>query len=190
MYGPIAARYAAANPQFVTHLIMMCPGHIRSEAPYLDMQAIRQKAEARIDSAGLQQLEALKQKGVDIADPETYCKEHQKVYLARQMAKPEALANMKSNVCAYENQWPRNLIAFIQKLPPPGQYDWREIAASIKVPTLVIHGSEDLIPLESSAEWAETIPNATLEVIEGSGHYPHLEAPDVFFAVVNRFLRD
>lgn len=190
MYGTVAARYAAANPQNVTRLVMMCPGNIRSEAPYLDMQAIRQKAEGHINPAELQRLEKFKQEGLDEADPEAYCKEHQKVYLARQMGKPEVLANMKSNPCAYENQWPRNLIAFLQKLPPPVQYDWREMAASIKIPTLVIHGSEDLIPLESSIEWAQAIPNATLEIIEGSGHYPHLEAPDAFFAVVDRFLQD
>ena len=190
MYGTIAARYAAANPQYVTSLVMMCPGYIRSEAPYLDMQTIGQKADARTDPAGLQRLEDLKQEGLDVAAPEAYCKEHQKVYLTRQMGRPETLANMKSNPCAYENQWPRNFIAFLQKLPPPGQYDWRALAASIQAPTLVIHGSEDLIPLESSAEWAEAIPNARLEVIEGSGHYPHLEAPDAFFAAVDGFLDD
>lgn len=190
MFGTVAARYAAANPRYVTRLVMMCPGYIRSEAPYLDVQHIRQKAEARISPAGLQRLEELKQQGVDEANPEAYCKEHQKVYLARQMGKPERLENMKSNPCAYENQWLGNLIAFHQKLPAPGRYDWREMAASIKAPTLVVHGSEDLIPLESSAEWAQAIPNATLEVIEGSGHYPHLEVPDAFFAVVDRFLQD
>jgi len=101
MYGTIAARYAAANPQYVTRLVMMCPGYIRSEAPYLDMAAIRQKSEARIDPSGLQRLEELKQEGLDEADPEAYCKEHQRVYLVRQMGKPEALAHMKSNPCAY-----------------------------------------------------------------------------------------
>jgi len=188
MYGTIAARYAAAYPRYVTRLVMVCPGYIRSEAPYLDMQVIRQKGDARIDPAGLQRLEELKQGGFDTAQPEAYCKEHQKVYLARQMGKSGALSKMKSNPCAHENQWPRNLIAFIQKLPPFGAYDWREVAASVQAPTLVIHGSEDLIPRESSAEWAETILNADLEVIEGSGHYPHLEAPDIFFAAVDRFL--
>jgi pimeloyl-ACP methyl ester carboxylesterase len=189
MYGTVVARYAAANPQYVNRLVMMCPGYIRSEAPYLDMQAVQQKATARIDPAGLQRLEDLKGEGLDVSDPEAYCKEHQRVYLARQMGKPEALAKMKSNPCAHENQWPRNLIAFLQKLPPQGQYDWRAVASSIKAPTLVIHGSEDLIPLESSAEWAEAIPNARLEVITGSGHYPHLEAPDTFFDLVDSFLK-
>ncbi|HST06034.1 MAG TPA: alpha/beta hydrolase, partial [Chloroflexia bacterium] len=85
-------------------------------------------------------------------------------------------------------QWPRNLIAFIQKLPTPGCYDWRDVAATIQAPTLVIHGSEDLIPAESSAEWAGLIPHAELEIIDDCGHYPHLEAPDTFFPLLDSFL--
>lgn len=188
MNGTTAARYAAQYPGYVTRLVMMCPGYMRSEAPYHDVAKLQQTASERIDPLGLQRLEELKQEGFDSAQPEAYCKEHQRVYLVRQMGNPGALANMKSNPCAHENEWPRNLIAFIQKHPPSGAYDWREVAASIQAPTLVIHGSEDLIPLESSAEWAATIPNAELEVIADSGHYPHLEAPDSFFAIVDRFL--
>jgi len=53
---------------------------------------------------------------------------------------------------------------------------------------LVIHGTEDLIPLESSREWAATLSNARLLVIQGSGHFPHLEFPEVYFPAVNCFL--
>jgi pimeloyl-ACP methyl ester carboxylesterase len=188
MHGVTAARYAARYPGRVTRLVMMCPGYIRSEAPYLDMEALRQKATGRIDPAALQRLEDLKQQGFDTAQPEAYCKEHQRTYVVRQMGRPEALADMKSNPCERENEWPRNTIAFFEKLGFPGAYDWRQVAASVRAPTLVIHGSEDLIPSGSSAEWAETIPNAELVVIEGAGHYPHLEAPESFFAAVDRFL--
>jgi proline iminopeptidase len=59
---------------------------------------------------------------------------------------------------------------------------------SIKVPTLVIHGTEDLIPLESAREWAATLPNARLFTIPEVGHYPHLEAPEIFFPAVDQFL--
>jgi len=45
-------------------------------------------------------------------------------------------------------------------------------------PTLVNHGTGDLIPLDSSKEWGVLLPGARLLVIEGSGHYPHLEFPE------------
>jgi pimeloyl-ACP methyl ester carboxylesterase len=42
---------------------------------------------------------------------------------------------------------------------------------SLRVPTLVIHGSEDpLIPVECAVETAHTIPGAKLLIIKGMGH--------------------
>jgi pimeloyl-ACP methyl ester carboxylesterase len=48
---------------------------------------------------------------------------------------------------------------------------------------------EDLVSLETSQEWAAVLPDSRLLTIEGSGHYPHLEAPGVFFPAVDSFLR-
>lgn len=46
--------------------------------------------------------------------------------------------------------------------------------ASLKVPSLVIHGDADrLVPLEAGRATAEAIPGARLEIVEGMGHdYP------------------
>jgi hypothetical protein len=50
-------------------------------------------------------------------------------------------------------------------------------------------GAEDLIPLESSREWAAALPNARLLLIPDAGHMPAIEAPEVFFPAADRFLR-
>ena len=43
--------------------------------------------------------------------------------------------------------------------------------SSIRVPTLVIHGSEDpLVPVEGGKDTADSIPGAELLIIEGMGH--------------------
>lgn len=43
--------------------------------------------------------------------------------------------------------------------------------ANVKVPTLVIHGTEDpIMPVEGGKDTAEAIPNAELMLIEGMGH--------------------
>ena len=67
MFGTTVARYAAGRPQYVSRLVMMCPAYIRSKAPYLDMDAIRQKASSRIGPDGIQRLEELKQQDYHIA---------------------------------------------------------------------------------------------------------------------------
>ena len=53
-----------------------------------------------------------------------------------------------------------------------GQY------SNIQVPTLVLWGAHDrIIPLSSGRRLAQTIPGATLAVLEDCGHAPHEELP-------------
>jgi proline iminopeptidase len=61
------------------------------------------------------------------------------------------------------------------------------VRARLGVPTLVLHGREDPIPLASSAAAAEAL-GGELVVIEGSGHVPYVERPDVLFPALERFL--
>lgn len=61
--------------------------------------------------------------------------------------------------------------------------------ASIRVPTLIVHGREDPIPLASS-EAAAKIMGAQLVVLDNCGHVPYVEQPDAVFGAVDSFLRD
>ena len=62
------------------------------------------------------------------------------------------------------------------------------VAASIKVPTLLVWGDGDaLVPLAVGEEWVAKIPGAELIVIEGAGHNPQLEVPDRFSEIVLGF---
>ena len=53
--------------------------------------------------------------------------------------------------------------------------------------TLVVHGRQDPIPLESSEQIARAL-NARLTVIEGSGHVPYVEQPRALFPAIRAFL--
>ena len=49
--------------------------------------------------------------------------------------------------------------------------DRRRELASIRVPTLVVHGADDpLLPVSAGRETARLIPGARLQIIEGMGH--------------------
>ena len=67
-------------------------------------------------------------------------------------------------------------------------YDWSQTVHSISVPTLVIHGEEDALPLAVSLENSYIIPNARHEAVPASGHMPFWEAPQRFFALIESFL--
>jgi pimeloyl-ACP methyl ester carboxylesterase len=50
----------------------------------------------------------------------------------------------------------------------------------------VIHGSLDrLIPVAAARELVRRRPDWTLEVLEGVGHVPMMEAPDLFMSALN-----
>ncbi len=71
------------------------------------------------------------------------------------------------------------------------QNDRRSSLASVKIPTLVIHGDADpLVPVEGGIDLAETIPGAELLTIEGMGHLRPIEAwpqiIDRISALINR----
>jgi len=53
---------------------------------------------------------------------------------------------------------------------------------------LVLHGSQDPIPVSAAKEWAAAFPNARLLLLEGVGHFPYVEAPGAFFPAVDVFL--
>lgn len=67
--------------------------------------------------------------------------------------------------------------------------DQRERAKAIRVPTLVLCGSEDQVtPPALSEELAELIPDARLELIEAAGHLANAEQPAAFNSLVEEFL--
>jgi proline iminopeptidase len=67
-------------------------------------------------------------------------------------------------------------------------YDWRSNVSSIDVPTLVVHGADDALPLAVSETNSYIIPRARYEVIPSSGHMPFWEEPERFFALIESFL--
>jgi pimeloyl-ACP methyl ester carboxylesterase len=61
-------------------------------------------------------------------------------------------------------------------------------AASCQVPTLIIHGDNDPLPISSSQAWAAALPNARLLTMPGAGPSPWNDTPRAFFTAVTQFL--
>jgi len=59
------------------------------------------------------------------------------------------------------------------------------------MPVLIIWGARDpIIPVHHGENAHEAIPGSRLEVFEGVGHLPQLEAPGRFIAVLERFIAE
>lgn len=68
------------------------------------------------------------------------------------------------------------------------QHDYRDALRKVDVPTLIIHGDADLVPVSASESYADVLPGARLEVVEGAGHFLLDEKPDAFSKLVREFV--
>ena len=70
-----------------------------------------------------------------------------------------------------------------------GEFDLLPQLGQLNIPTLVIHGRQDPIPLASSEAVAAAL-NGRLVVLDDCGHVPYVERPASLFDAVRSFLRD
>ncbi|WP_306322002.1 MULTISPECIES: alpha/beta fold hydrolase [unclassified Streptomyces] len=69
--------------------------------------------------------------------------------------------------------------------------DYRDSLAGAKVPALVVVGADDVYtPVSDSEEIVKLMPDSVLRVIDGAGHLPGVEQPELFNTVLLDFLRD
>jgi 3-oxoadipate enol-lactonase len=62
---------------------------------------------------------------------------------------------------------------------------------TINLPTLVIHGTEDVaVPLERGEALAQRIPGARLEKVEGAGHQSNVDTPDEISRIIKDWLAE
>jgi len=66
--------------------------------------------------------------------------------------------------------------------------DVRSILPTITAPTLVIHGRDEVIPVQEGRYVADHIPGARLLEVDGANHAPWLADPDMFTTEIEEFL--
>ena len=68
------------------------------------------------------------------------------------------------------------------------QHDMDTQLPNVHVPTLIIHGDFDPIPLQSSEYLHEQIPKSQIVIVNEAGHFPFIEQPEQFVAALRTFL--
>ena len=68
-----------------------------------------------------------------------------------------------------------------------GDFDLIRDLAGVKIPSIIIHGRDDPIPLASSMEAARAL-GTNLVVLDECGHVPYVEQPESLFAALDPFL--
>ena len=182
MGGYISVVEAATHPGTVTSLVLVDPAvpgpHVRRPEPLM-LGAI-----AALSIPGLAQ--TLLDRRLRAVGPEQLVKRTLALVCAEPSRVDPSIVDAHVRLTREREHLGRqNARAFIQASRSIGfrmadPRFWARVAA-VSAPTLVIHGSLDrLIPVSAARELQRRRPDWTLEVLDGVGHVPMMEAPDQF----------
>ena len=179
--------YALRYPERVTRLVQLAPVAPRW-VPWAD--SLGADRARRTDSTALAALRSREARGDFQNDPAGHCRARAAVYTPATFADP-SMARLAPDVCGYSTEWPNRIGGYFGALMESIEgFNWTDSLSRVaRVPRLVIHGARDNTPVRGNWEWIAGQPNARLLVVEGAGHWPHYERPDVVLPAVERFLK-
>jgi proline iminopeptidase len=127
----------------------------------------------------LRMREELSQSGLRERDPQAY----------RQRAFELGVAGYFSDPRNARDLTPFRVVGRVQQSvwQSLGDFDLISALSEVKVPSLVIHGRDDPIPLASSVEASRAL-GTDLVVLDDCGHVPYVEQPARLFAALDTFL--
>ena len=184
--GLLAGFYAIAHPEHVARMVLHSPASpsfdlLRDATPYIYQRIPKEQKERFITIS-------LPEYWLNSLDPRKLCQEFYDILKPVYFSDPAKAKAMKGDTCAGPVEAIRvQQIVNKQIWNSLGEWDIQQALREVRVPTLVIHGSDDMIPIDSSRAWAAALPDARLLVIE-SGHMTHIEQPEIFFPAVQKFL--
>lgn len=168
MGGAVALSVAAARPDLVDRLILMGTVGV----PFELTAGLDRVWGYEPSREGMRELIEL-----FAADPGVATEDLVELRYA-QSAEPRARASYEAMFPAPRQRWVDDLAL-----------DPDELRA-LEVPTLLIHGREDrVIPLATSLQALELLPDAELHVFKGCGHWVQIERTRRFLAIAGDFLR-
>jgi len=170
MGGMVAQELALAHPDRVATLILGCTYAGGEGSTFTDQATIERLAEPVMSG----DRERATRAGWEVNVSKTY---------AAERAHWEAFRRMVL-------ERPTTLSVIMQQLQAITDHDTSRRLPELKVPTLVVHGTEDeMLPVANARAIAEAIPDARLEIFEGVGHLFFWEQPERTAELVRDFVR-
>lgn len=177
--GLLAMEYATRHPDRVSHLILMNTAPASRDDRLLFEEHFRRiRAPADVEAMQAIARSARYQAGDLEADAEYY-RLHFKPAVRRPEHVEVVVGRLRSNFTA---DGVRTARAIEDRLYgetwSSAGFDLVPGLRELQMPTLVLHGQDDFIPVDLAARVAEAIPRALLRVLPECGHFAYLEAPE------------
>jgi proline iminopeptidase len=186
--GGMVALYAEQYPERVDAVVQVGAMPLR-KGPHFD--AYLKKIQARQDPAAAEKLAQMQKDGLPERDPVAYCKAFYEAAARTMTFKADVTGIVPPGLCELANERPtrRSFSVTGRLLEGLGDWDWTAKAGAVRARVLTVHGAHDNVPVESSREWVQSLPNARLLVFDESGHLPFAEQPAEFTRAVDTFLK-
>jgi len=188
----LALEYALGHSEHVSHLILMNP----APASTSDLRVFRKSYLERLGADMDRQRALTASAAYQAGDPEAVAARyrlHFKFALARPGDYERLMATMK---VAFVRQGTDGIVKaravedhLMRDTWQVDSYDLLPRLRTLRIPTLVIAGDHDFIPVEIAAHITAAIPDARLVTLEHCGHFAYLECPTEVRTAVDQFLR-
>jgi pimeloyl-ACP methyl ester carboxylesterase len=125
------------------------------------------------------------------ADTRQACRDYWGIALPARLAEPDrSLSRVKSDLCASDVKGIRYGLTTTNRvvMASYGNWDLRDRLRHLDVPTLVVHGEQESIPMDLVEEWVTSLPHARLMRVPRAAHFTYAERPEVVWPEVDRFL--
>jgi proline iminopeptidase len=187
----LALEYALRHPDRVSHLILMNP----APASAADVSILRRFYLQKLGPDMARQVAIVKTVAYQQGDPEAVSARyriHFKPALARHEDYEKLMVTMKAGFVSQGKEGIVKARAVEDRLMQDTWertgYDLMPKLAALKMPSLVIWGDHDFIPIEIATHIAGAIPNARLVTLKGCGHFAYLECPSDVRAAIDGFM--
>jgi proline iminopeptidase len=175
--GLLALLFALEHPELVGRLALIGPAPTYPEArAAYNREFERRQAAPEVAAARAE----LSKSGLRESNPDAFWKRAFELSVAgyfREPARAKNLTPFRIGARAQKAVW-ESLKGM----------DLRERMKSVRVPTLILHGRWDPVPVAASETLASLLPDARLVVFEDSGHALYAEETDRFVQVLDEFL--
>jgi proline iminopeptidase len=187
--GLLAMEYALRYPDRVSHLVLMNT----APASHDDCVLFERERDTSVpeDTAILRDLESRPEDAE--GDPDARAA-YSRVYFRGTLRSPELLDRLIERLRV---DWTTDGILKERAI---GERLWNETYGSpdydllprltgLRVPTLILHGDYDFVPVACATHIAEAIPGANLVVVHDCGHFSYIERPEDVHNALGEFFQ-
>jgi proline iminopeptidase len=188
--GLLALEYAIRHPHRVSRLILMNPAPVSHDDLLHLRQERKRKEEGVIEQ--LKSLSSTKQYNIGNIEADAV---YYRVHFQGTLRRAEHLEKVVNSLrLRFTPQGIRKARAIEDRLYretwASNEYDLLPKLRRLNIPTLVIHGDNDLVPVACAEHIALAMPHARFVLLKECGHFSYLERPHEVHEEITGFLKN